>query len=171
MKSVTAACFDVYYYNNHAKAGCIVFEKAERERILSSYSEIINRVQEYIPGQFYKRELPCLLAVLEKVNENVDFIIVDSFVWLSDDKKGLGAYLYEALGSSIPVIGVAKSYFKDVKIYKEVYRGESNKPLFISSAGIDLDFAAEFIKSLEGEYKLPKVLKEVDKLSRSWFSK
>lgn len=166
MKGITAACFDVYYHEDYAKACCVVFKKGEGEVIVSDYSEIVREVDEYMPGQFYRRELPCILSVFRKVKEEVDLLITDSFVWLNGGKKGLGAYLYKALDYKIPVIGVAKSHFKDVEKYEEVYRGESNNPLYVSSVGIDLGFAVDFIKNLEGENRLPWVLKLVDKLSR-----
>ncbi|AWI05521.1 endonuclease V [Clostridium drakei] len=166
MKSVIAACFDVYYYENYAKASCVVFQKDEEERILAEYNILSDEINEYIPGQFYKRELPCILKLLEEVKENLDFIIVDSFVWLNDSKKGLGGYLYEALNYKTPVIGVAKTFFKDSTNYSEVYRGNSNKPLYVSAANLDLNYAAQFIKELNGEYRMPQMLKRVDQLSR-----
>ncbi|WP_459477885.1 endonuclease V [Clostridium saccharoperbutylacetonicum] len=166
MESVIAACFDVYYYENYAKASCVVFEKDKEEHILAEYNVLVHEINEYIPGQFYKRELPCVLKLLKEVKEKIDFIIVDSFVWINDNHKGLGGYLYEALEYKIPVIGVAKTFFKDSTNYLEVYRGESNKPLYITAVGLDLNYAAQFVKELKGEYRMPQVLKQVDRLSR-----
>lgn len=166
MESVIAACFDVYYYEDYAKASCVVFQKGEEEHILSEYNVLVHDINEYIPGQFYKREMPCILKVLAEVKENIDFIIVDSFVWLNENKKGLGGYLYEALNCKTPVMGVAKTFFKDSTNYFEVYRGKSDKPLYVSSIGLELDFTAQFVKELKGEYRMPQVLKRVDQLSR-----
>ncbi|MDP4145469.1 MAG: endonuclease V [Bacillota bacterium] len=166
MDSVVVACFDVYYYEDYANASCIVFKRDKQDYILSEYNEIINGINEYIPGQFYKRELPCILHLFNKVSEAVDFIIVDSFVWLNDGSKGLGGYLYDALECKIPVIGVAKTFYKDSTNYIEVYRGKSNKPLYVSSVGLDPDYAAEFVKELDGEFRIPQMLKRVDQLSR-----
>jgi deoxyribonuclease V len=166
MNNYKIACFDVYYYEGYAKACCIVFENEPFEKIISEYYETIKPVNEYVPGEFYRRELPCLLKVYENIKEEVDLIIVDSFVLLGDGKKGLGEYLFDALDKKIPVIGVAKTYFKDCKDYIEVYRGKSNKPLYISSIGIDLNCSAELVKNLDGENRIPKVLKRVDQLTR-----
>jgi deoxyribonuclease V len=166
METVTCICLDVYYYEDYAKASGVVFQKDQEEKVIAEYNELIYNISEYIPGQFYKRELPCLMALLEKVKENIDFIIVDSFVWLEDDKKGLGAYLYEALRCRTPVIGVAKTFYTGSRNYIEIHRGNSSKPLYISSAGIDVKYAEQFIKGLDGEYRIPYVLKLVDKLSR-----
>ena len=166
MESVIVACFDVYYYENYAKASCVVFQKDEEEHILAEYNVLVNEINEYIPGQSYKRELPCILKVLDEVKEKIDFIIVDSFVWINDNHKGLGGYLYEALDCKTPVMGVAKTFFKDSTNYLEVYRGDSNKPLYVSAANLDLNYAAQFVKELKGDYRMPQVLKRVDQLSR-----
>ncbi|CUU48369.1 endonuclease V [Clostridium beijerinckii] len=166
MESVIVACFDVYYYETYAKASCIVFQKDEDERILSEYNVLVHDINEYIPGEFYKRELPCILKLLDEIKENIDLIIVDSFVWLNENKKGLGGYLYEALNGKTPVIGVAKTFFKDSTNYLEVYRGNSNKPLYVSATGLDLNYAAQFVRELDGEYRMPQILKQVDRQSR-----
>ncbi len=167
MKGSRAACFDVYYYKDYAKACCIVFDTGPDEQIVSRYSAMVNQVDDYIPGEFNKRELPCLLGVYEKVEEDLDLAIVDGFVLLGKGKMGLGGHLFEALDRRIPVIGVAKTFFRGSKNYIEVYRGNSTRPLYVSSAGVDLDDAAVFIKNLKGKNRLPDILKRVDRLTRS----
>lgn len=87
-------------------------------------------------------------------------------VLIGDDKKGLGAHLYDALANKIPVIGVAKTFFKNAVNYIEIYRGESTKPLYVSSIEIDLNYSADLIRNLKGKFRIPDVLKEVDRLSR-----
>lgn len=159
------ACLDVYYYKDYARACCIVFEINE-ENIISEYIEEISGIEDYISGQFYKRELPCILRVLEKIKENINIIIIDSFIWVEGYKNGLGAYLYESLNPKIPVIGVAKSYLRGNTAYLEIYRGESTNPLYVSAIGIDLNYSADLIKELKGSFRIPDILKKVDKLSR-----
>lgn len=139
----------------------------KEEKIVSHYVETIGKVNDYVPGEFYKRELPCLLKVYGKVKEEISLAIVDGYVWLEVGKKGLGGYFFEALCKKTPVIGVAKTFFKGCRDYIEVYRGQSNRPLFVSSAGIGLAHAAELIKNLKGENRLPEMLKKVDLLTRS----
>lgn len=108
-----------------------------------------------------------MLGVYEKVEEDLDLAIVDGFVLLGKGKMGLGGHLFEALDRRIPVIGVAKTFFRGSKNYIEVYRGNSTRPLYVSSAGVDLDDAAVFIKNLKGKNRLPDILKRVDRLTRS----
>lgn len=161
----TVACVDVYYYKDYARACCIVFTLNE-EKIISKYVELVKGIEDYVSGQFYKRELPCILKVLEKVKENIDMIITDSFVAVDEHTNGLGAYLYESLNYEIPVIGVAKSFLKGNGDYIEVHRGKSINPLYVSSIGIDLDYAGGIILNLKGDYRIPDILKQVDKMSR-----
>ena len=119
-----------------------------------------------MPGEFYKRELPCLLQVYAQIKEIINIIIIDGYVMLGKERKGLGGYLYEALDKKIPIIGVAKTFFKNCVHYTEVYRGKSTRPLYVSSIGLDLDFSAALICNLEGPYRIPTVLKAVDRLTR-----
>lgn len=159
------ACFDVYYYKDYAKASCIVFCKRD-ERIISEYTVLKQGVEEYVPGKFYKRELPCILKVIEKVKENIDIIIIDGFIWVEGNQNGLGANLYEAMNNRIPIIGVAKSYLNGSIEYLTICRGESLKPLYVSAIGIDLNYSAKLIKELQGDFRIPDILKRVDYLSR-----
>ena len=167
MSSNKIACFDVYYYEGYAKACCIVFEIEPLESIISRYCEIINSVDRYIPGKFYKRELPCLLKVYKTIEEDIDLIIIDGFVFVENGKKGLGAHLYEALNRKIPIIGVAKTFFKGCTHYIQIYRGKSIRPLYISSIGIELNISAELIRNLNGDNRIPNILKMIDQLTRS----
>ena len=166
MSNQITACFDVYYSKDHARACCIVFEIEPSEKIFSTYCQIIEHVSDYIPGEFYRRELPCILKIYKKIKEDIDLIIIDGFVMLGNGKKGLGAYLFESLDKKIPVIGVAKTYFKGCGDYMTIYRGKSSKPLYIGSIGIDLNYSAEFIRNLSGMYRIPDILKKVDQLTR-----
>lgn len=168
MSNQITACFDVYYNQDYAKACCIVFEIEPAEKTLSTYCQIIEHVSDYIPGEFYRRELPCILKVYEKIEEDIDLIIIDGFVMLGNGKKGLGAYLFESLDKKLPVIGVAKTYFRGCEDYMTIYRGKSSKPLYISSIGIDLGCSAEFIRNLSGMYRIPDILKKVDQLTRGY---
>ena len=101
------------------------------------------------------------------MESDINLVIVDGYVLLKDGKIGLGGHLYRALEGRIPVIGVAKSYFVNSRNYIKVYRGESNRPLYVSSIGIETGFAANLIKNLDGRYRIPNMLKRVDRLTRS----
>lgn len=161
------ACVDVAYHGDEASTACVLFREwgdgqGEREIVTK-----IGPVEEYQPGRFYRRELPCLLAVLGSVAEPLEAVIVDGYVWLGEDAPGLGALLYEALGRSVAVIGVAKSRFAAATGALPVLRGGSRRPLYVTAAGMDAAAAARCIEAMHGAHRIPTLLKRVDRLSRS----
>jgi deoxyribonuclease V len=161
--------FDTYYFDNKAKTVCLEFENWSEDKNFKVHTEIIDNVSEYIPGEFYKRELPCIISLLNQIDlENIEAIIVDGFVYLDDDKKhGLGGHLYEKLNGKIPIIGVAKTNFASIeKDKKPLLRGDSAKPLFITSIGIDLEEAFQKVETMAGEFRMPTLLKELDRLTK-----
>ncbi len=161
--------FDVYYSNNIAQAAAIGFGHWTDRLPQVSERELIINIQDYVPGEFYKRELPCILKVLGKLRfETISTIVVDGYVQLDDDgTPGLGGHLYKALQEKIPVIGVAKkSYADNHRHVREVLRGQSLQPLYVTSVGIDVDEAAANIRAMHGDHRIPTLLKQLDTLSR-----
>src|SRR5262249_9722907 len=103
-------CVDVDYRDDRALAAGVLFRAWTDADSALEVVHTIEQAEPYVPGQFYKRELPCLLAVLAEVTEPLDAIVIDGYVWLQDEQTpGLGGHLYEALGRKVPVIGVAKT--------------------------------------------------------------
>ena len=108
-----------------------------------------------------------MLKVLRKVDVSLETVLVDGYVWLGNDKSpGLGAHLFEALDGKIPVIGVAKTKFASAVIAKEIFRGNSRNPLYVTSAGINPDVAVQQIENMHGQFRIPTLLKRVDTLCR-----
>ncbi len=163
--------FDTYYFEDKAKTVCIAFESWANESNFKIYDEILGGIEEYTSGEFYKRELSCILSLLEKIKveiAHIELIIVDSFVYLDDEGKfGLGGYLYKALDEKVPIIGVAKTNFATIdNLKKSLLRGDSQKPLYITSIGIDLEKATELIQNMEGKFRNPTILKHLDTLTK-----
>lgn len=126
----------------------------------------VERVEPYQPGQFYRRELPSLLAVLA-LGPAAEIVLVDGYVWLEDESHpGLGAHLHRALNEKVSVIGVAKTRYPGVKRFVEIRRGGSQNPFYITAAGIDLATAANHISRMHGPHRIPTLLKRVDRLCR-----
>lgn len=97
----------------------------------------------------------------------IDTIIVDGYVHLNDGKLGLGGHLYQALDKKIPIIGVAKKFFADNSQYViEVTRSKSNKPLYITTLGIELTKTADHIKSMAGKHRMPDLLTYLDQQTK-----
>jgi deoxyribonuclease V len=161
------ACVDVDYRDPEAFAACVLFRAWPDEQPAGERVERIASVEAYQPGQFYKRELPCLLAVLCATRAPLEAVLVDGYVWLRDEQSpGLGAHLYEALGRAVPVIGVAKSRFASAGAAREVRRGDSRRPLYVSAAGLDVEEAARCVQRMHGPHRVPTLLKRVDLLCR-----
>lgn len=161
--------FDTYYFDGKAKTVCLEFTEWSQSENFKVHTEIIDNVAEYIPGEFYKRELPCILSLLNKIDlKKVEVIIVDGFVYLDDEKKyGLGGHLYEKLNQKIPIIGVAKTNFASIeKDKRSLLRGDSQKPLYVTAIGIELEDAFQKVESMAGEFRMPTLLKEMDRLTK-----
>ena len=160
--------FDTYYFDNKAKTACVAFSNWEEATPIHVFEETLKDIAPYVPGEFYKRELPCILSLLNQIDVPISTIIIDGFVFLDDNNKlGLGGHLYNAIKNTIPIIGVAKTNFATIEKNKAaILRGKSTKPLFITSIGIDKEMAAEHIGSMHGDFRLPSILKLVDFYSR-----
>lgn len=158
------ACVDVDYREQEAVCACLLFERWEAERPAQTLVQRVPLTAPYVPGQFYRRELPGLLATLRPVLPLVDVVIVDGSVWLGE-APGLGGHLYGALGRRTAVVGVAKSAFRGASAVA-VRRGLSGRPLYVTAAGLDAEEAAGHIRAMHGEYRLPTLLLQVDQLCR-----
>ncbi len=158
---------DIYYHDKGATCVGVFFEwtDAQPTKVIRAF---LDEVEDYIPGEFYKRELPCVMAVIYQVRQyKIDSIVLDSHVQLGNGQKGLGEYVYEAVNEAYPIIGVAKrGFYNNADYVKEVRRGESENPLYVSAIGIDLDEAADYIQNMHGEFRIPTMLKEVDRIGR-----
>jgi len=169
---MTIACIDVGYTESESKpttavAACVVINEWRDASPASEYMVHLPEVQDYHPGEFYRRELPCIQAVLAQLSSPPKYVVVDGYVWLDNENHpGLGAYLYQSLGNETPVVGVAKNPFKRSEFATELRRGNSVRPLYITSVGIPVAQAVINIAAMHGPHRFPAILKRVDHLSR-----
>ena len=158
---------DVQYEEDSALAAGVLFSSWGSPEPDKSVVKTIEGIEPYEAGSFYKRELPCILSLLEDIEETIEVIIVDGFVTLGkEESKGLGMHLYDSLENKIPIIGVAKRSFKGTPEQCELYSGDSAKPLFITAVGVSLEDAKSLIASMDGKHRIPTLLKRVDQLCR-----
>lgn len=169
---------DVHYEGELARAAGVAFaawtDEAERS------SKVLERTvpADYEPGRFYERELPCILPIVRAFldegasdpQRGVDCVIVDGYVDLGRERPGLGRVLFEALERRVLVVGVAKTEFLAddpgrAPPSRAITRGESKSPLFVTSTG-DVDEAATLVRAMSGSYRIPALLKRVDRLAR-----
>ncbi len=159
---------DTHYSETASRTAGVWFREWSDEQPAGSCCLESNQApEEYEPGEFWRRELPPILALVEQLDFLPKLIIVDGYVWLdAQGRKGLGAHLHEALAGKIPVVGVAKHSFRGSAHAISILRGQSERPLFVTSAGIDPERAAKAIVSMHGAYRQPDLLKLADSLCR-----
>ena len=80
-------------------------------------------------------------------------------------RPGLGAHAHTEFG--IPVIGVAKSAFRTATHAVPVLRGTSAHPLFVTAAGMPRDEAADLVRHMAGQHRLPDAMRRADTLART----
>ncbi len=159
-------CLDVDYREDHAVVGCVGFDRwTDEAPALERAVRVARAPGAYQPGAFYLRELPYLLEALAQLPGRPDAIVIDGYVWLGDDRPGLGARLHEALGARTPVIGVAKRRFEGARAV-EVRRGTSAQPLFLTAVGTSAADAARHVGAMHGPHRIPTLLKRADRLAR-----
>jgi len=159
------AAIDVAYWDrDSARAAAVVFEYFSDRVARAEYTADIPQVGAYVPGSFFRRELPCIMAVIEMIHEPISTVIIDGYVTLGT-RPGLGFHLWHQLGRRIAVIGVAKSPFAGSRPVV-VIRGTSRNPIYVTSAGMKPALAAKKIREMHGDFRIPTLLKHVDALSR-----
>jgi deoxyinosine 3'endonuclease (endonuclease V) len=171
--------FDTYYYDGYSYTVCGAFDSWDDEKAKFFVSNRRKGIDaEYTPGELYKRELPCIMQCLSRININdVTSIVVDGFAWLVDDDgnqiPGLGKRLQDAVlekyGKNISVVGIAKNpYHKQIPNCEEIYRGLSKRPLYVTcTENMFVNYYAIKIESMFGEFRIPNIIKSVDVRTRN----
>ena len=162
------AFLDVQYCDDHSTARAAILLADQWADGTATWMNVVDvaDVAPYQPGEFFRRELPCIQKALESAPEKPSTIVIDGYVWLDHaGRPGLGAKLFQTLGESTPVIGVAKTRFHDAPGI-EVYRNDSAKPLIVTAAGCNESDAAEHVRTMHGSFRIPTLLRFVDQLAR-----
>jgi deoxyribonuclease V len=145
------AAVDVDYGGSVAVAAAVWFRGWLAIEPDAEAMTTLREIAPYQPGELFRRELPCLLAVLAR-GPAADVVVVDGYVWLGPGRSGLGAHLHAALGGRTAVVGVAKKRFAGATDAVPVYRGVSRLPLYLTAAGVDAAAAAACVCGMEGRY-------------------
>ena len=163
-KRTMLVALDVKYEeDDRAAAAGVVFRDWRDAGPVSEYVAVRDEVEPYVPGLFYRRELPCLLAVLAIVREPIDVAVIDGYVRLGE-APGLGMHLWHAVGGRFAVIGAAKSRFRNADALP-VFRGASKRPLFVSAVGIEPSHAVHCILAMHDPYRIPTLLRKAHDLA------
>jgi deoxyribonuclease V len=160
------AAVDVHYLRSGgAQAAAVLAADTAFEHVLAERTAAVTQVAPYRPGEFYRRELPPLHAVLDGIT-GLGLLVVDGYTDLDPaGRAGLGAHAHAEFG--IPVIGVAKSPFATATHAVPVLRGISARPLFVTAAGMPRSDAAELVRQMAGRFRVPDALRRADQLART----
>jgi deoxyribonuclease V len=162
---MTIAAFDVHYREDGmASAAAVCFHDFADAAYSKAYQHILPVPGSYVPGAFFRRELPCIFALLERIEIPLKVLLIDGYVML-DARPGLGQHLFKVGAGRYAVIGIAKSPYHGAH-GAEVFRGGSQRPLYVTSAGIDLENACQAIRCMHGPHRIPTLLRQVDRLAR-----
>jgi deoxyribonuclease V len=156
---------DVYYPpSGGARAALVVAAEPTFAAVVDERVAWVGHVAAYEPGSFFRRELPAMRAVLDGM-QDLGLLVVDGYVDLDPDgRPGLGAHVHDETG--IAVIGVAKTAFRSATHAAAVRRGVATRPLYVTAAGLGLEYAAGLVAAMAGPHRLPDALRRVDRLSR-----
>jgi deoxyribonuclease V len=166
-RSTTAVgAVDVHYNDaGGAAAALVVCSEIAFATVTAEHVANVPHVAPYEPGTLFKRELPCIGAVLA-LSGPLDLLVVDGYATLDPDgRPGLGAHAADAF--DLPVIGVAKTAFRTATHAVEVIRGTARRPLYVTAAGgLGIDEAARIVAGMTGPHRVPSVLARADRLAR-----
>jgi deoxyribonuclease V len=164
--SGVCAAVDVHYLSSGgARAAAVVATDAVFSQVLAERTAAVPEVEPYRPGEFYRRELPPLRAVLHGL-DGLGLLVIDGYVDLDPHgRPGLGAYVHGVF--DVPVIGVAKTAFHTATHAMPVLRGRSARPVLVTAVGIDRADAAELVRRMAGRFRIPDALRRADQLART----
>jgi len=160
------AAVDVHYLSSGgARAAAVLAADTSFVEVMAERTVVVPEVLPYRPGEFFLRELPPLRAVLHGVR-GLSLLVIDGYADLDPaGKPGLGTHAHAEFG--IPVIGVAKSAFRTATHAIPVLRGTSARPLFVTAAGMPRTDAADLVRHMAGQFRLPDALRRADRLART----
>ncbi len=159
-------CLDAAYGDGFAAGCAIAFRAIDSDAYQAVYTDYTRGTFPYIPGRFYLRELPVLIRVLKQVTERPGLLVVDGYVRLPGKRPGLGMHLFQTLGGNIPVIGIAKNPYRGHSFCNKVLRGNSRRPLYVTSAGVKEAEAADMVRQMSGSFRLPDMVRAADRFAR-----
>ena len=159
------AAVDVHYLGEAgARAALVTAADSKFSVLAGSRTAMVPDPGPYRSGEFYLRELPPLRAVLAD-QTGLALIVVDGYVDLDPQgRPGLGAYVQAEFDT--PVIGVAKTRFATATHAAQVRRGQSDRPLYVTAAGLTVAEAATMVSEMAGQFRIPDALRKADLLAR-----
>ncbi len=164
MKLVVA----VHFEGAQATAAAAAFDAWDAAEPMKTYVSPIDHVDKAARGELDLREVACVMQLLREHSLAPELIVIDGFVHLdADETPGVGQHLYQALGGTVPIVGVSKKRLPGLSTQFEVLREDEAPPLVVTCAGIDIGAAKVRLRSMHGRKRVPTLMKLVARLAKS----
>ncbi|MEU8635682.1 endonuclease V [Amycolatopsis sp. NPDC048633] len=181
----TVTGLDVAYDDDGDIAAAVVTLETAGLTVVEERTHRAKAVFPYEPGLFAFRELPPLLAALERLDREPDVLVCDGHGLAHPRRFGLACHLGVLTG--LPAFGVGKTRFVGSHAPPASARGSSEplvdageevgavlrtqdgvKPVYVSAGHrIDLAHACRLTLALSPRYRLPETTRQADRLSRA----
>lgn len=164
MKLVVAVHID----GAQANAAAVAFDAWDAAEATTTYVSHIAQVDKAVRGELDLRELPCVMQLLREHGLAPELILVDGFVHLDgEETPGPGQHLYQALGGTVPIVGVSKRGLPGLPAQFQVIREDEAPPLFVTCSGIDIGAAKARLRAMHGRKRVPTLLKLAARLAKN----
>lgn len=180
----TVAGVDVAYGRGNPLRAAVVVLEFDGLAIIETATVTMEARFPYVPGYLSFREIPAVLAVLERLSVWPDLVLCDGQGIAHPRRFGLASHLGVLTG--LPTIGVAKSRLvgthgepglergdwvflmdKDEVIGAVLRTRAGVKPIYISIGHrVGLEAAIAFVLSCTTRYRLPETIRAADRLSK-----
>ncbi|MFC5927002.1 deoxyribonuclease V [Micromonospora vulcania] len=181
----TVAGLDVAYaQSGDLLAAAVTVLDARTLAVVDSAVSVGRPAFEYVPGLFAFRELPALLAALDRLTTVPDLLVCDGHGLAHPRRFGLACHLGVVTG--LPAIGVGKTPLVGEWVPPSAERGswsplrdggeivgrvlrtqDGVKPVFVSVGHrMSLDNATAQVLALTPRYRLPETTRTADRLCR-----
>lgn len=178
--------YDVSYAKESGIAAACLTVFDENQGVIEEHLAEYVPEYDYIPGKLYLREKKGLELLLPKVGHQMSLLVIDGNASIHPEKSGAGCKYAEIF--SLPTVGVAKKLMvghydsvgrkkgsKSKIIYDDEHVGyafrsvDDVKPIFISCGkDLSLDQSVEIILPFCNGYRIPKVIRRPDIVSRKY---
>jgi len=150
-----------------AIAACVVLRSFDSPESIEERTVMLRPVAPSARRPF-EREVSVLRAALDAVETDIQVAVIDGYVWLDGTTRpGPGAHLHQALGESIPVLGVARVRLDGGRPGAlEVARGRATSPLFVTSVGFPPQLVGKLVQAMHGRGRIPWAMARAAALSR-----
>jgi len=166
MKLVVAVQFDSG--TGGAVAAAAGFDEWGDMEPLRTWTSAIAPLPRPARGEPDRRDVACVLQLLKDHALQPALIVIDGHVHLdAQETPGPGRHLFEALGGTVPVIGVSRAASSTLPAQFEVHREEDARPVFVTCAGIDLGAAKARVRNLHGRKRVPTLVKLAARLAKA----